>query len=264
MKSKKKRHHSTHPTKRWRWSNAPLQPARSWLDGRVFQSPAGYALTAPGSMRLWSPLPPNMPASRLSADEIAQRLTTNYPVPGAAVHNELSFPPELLHGTPRPAAVLIPLLRKRNSWHVLFIRRTTKMAEHSGQVAFPGGRADPGDADATATALREAHEEIGLNPGDVRILGGLQDFLTITNYRVTPMVGLIPWPYRLRPAGDEVSRIFSIPLSWLADPGNREERQRNLPVPGLTATVIHFKSYDNEVLWGASASIMVALLKILD
>lgn len=138
------------------------------------------------------------------------------------------------------------------------------MTEHSGQVAFPGGRADPGDVDAVATALREAHEEIGLDPRDVRILGKLQDFLTITNYRVTPLVGVIPWPYQLRPAQDEVSRIFTIPLPWLADPSNREERLRSLPIPGHSITVIHFKAYDNEILWGASASMLVALLDILN
>ena len=90
------------------------------------------------------------------------------------------------------------------------------MPEHSGQVAFPGGRADPEDTDPEQTALREAYEEIGLRPSDVHLLGRLQDYLTITNYQVTPVVGVIPWPYDLHPAEEEVSRVFAIPLDWLA------------------------------------------------
>ena len=90
--------------------------------------------------------------------------------------------------------MLIPFLRIEQAWHLLFTRRNSALPEHSGQVAFPGGRADPDDPDLETTALREAYEEIGLLPADVRILGRLYDFLTITNYLVTPIVGVIPWP----------------------------------------------------------------------
>jgi 8-oxo-dGTP pyrophosphatase MutT (NUDIX family) len=195
---------------------------------------------------------------RLTEAEIARRLAK---VKGKTFPTH--YPPEYLSGAPRPAAVLIPFLQKDNSWHVLFTRRNDSLPEHSGQVAFPGGRAEPGDASPESTALREAQEEIGLNPGDVRILGQLYDFLTITNYRVTPVVGVIPWPYTFQLEVEEVSRVFTIPLDWLADPVNREEKSRALPPPFPPISVIYFHPYEGEVLWGASATFTVSLLDIL-
>jgi 8-oxo-dGTP pyrophosphatase MutT (NUDIX family) len=176
---------------------------------------------------------------------------------------------------PRPAAVLIPLFQSSNapdsnmSWHVLFTRRTNSVAEHQGQVAFPGGRADPTDTTPEMTALREAHEEIGLNPIRVKILGSMDNLLTITNYLVTPIVGVIPWPFPIQLEETEVSRVFSIPLDWLADPNNHEIRFRT--IPGLyarilkkdTHPVIFFQPYDDELLWGVSAEITVRLINIL-
>jgi 8-oxo-dGTP pyrophosphatase MutT (NUDIX family) len=176
---------------------------------------------------------------------------------------------------PRPAAVLIPLFQLsttpncNQSWHVLLTRRTNSVAEHQGQVAFPGGRADPTDTTPEMTALREAHEEIGLDPVKVRILGKMDNLWTITNYLVTPIVGVIPWPYPIQLEETEVSRVFSIPLDWLADPNNHEIRYRT--IPGLSARilkknkhpVIFFQSYDDELLWGVSAEITMRLINIL-
>jgi len=170
---------------------------------------------------------------------------------------------EMFSGPPRPAAVLIPFVRIEDAWHLLFTRRTDHLPEHSGQVAFPGGRSEPQDATPEQTALREAEEETGIQAGDVRILGRLQEFITITNYRVTPIVGAIPWPYALRLQGEEVSRAFTIPLSWLADEANHEERERQLFNPQMHAKVIYFKVYDGELLWGVSARFTMALLEAL-
>jgi 8-oxo-dGTP pyrophosphatase MutT (NUDIX family) len=200
----------------------------------------------------------------LSAAEIARRLSNAL---GANAKDPfLEFPalPQFLTEAPRPAAVLIPFLHDGTGWQILLTRRHSDLPEHSGQVAYPGGRADPEDTSPEQTALREAYEEIGIRPVDVHILGRLQDYLTITNYRVTPVVGVIPWPYHLHPAEDEVSRIFTIPLDWLAQPENHEERLRTLPPPHLPAQVVYFHSYDNEVLWGASARMTLNLIKALD
>jgi 8-oxo-dGTP pyrophosphatase MutT (NUDIX family) len=195
----------------------------------------------------------------LTEAEIAARLATR-----SGVEVESRFPPSLLSTRLRRAAVTIPLLKHEGRWHLLFIRRTTKSADpHSGQVAFPGGASEPGDIDLQATALREMHEEIGVCSDDVHLLGSLHDFVTITSYQVTPFVGVIPWPYPLKLEQSEVSRAFTIPLEWLADPNNHQERQRVLPPPYDPIAVIYFEPYDGEVLWGASAGFTVTLLNLL-
>jgi len=181
-----------------------------------------------------------------------------------ALPPESPYSPELLNGKLRPAAVLIPLIRQAGEWDVLFIRRTVNEHDlHGGQVAFPGGRCDPSDHNAETAALREAFEETGIKPADVHVLGRLRDILTITNYRVTPVVGMIPWPYELRPQTEEVSRIFTIPLKWLADPTNREVHKQSLLHRSDPVTVIYFAPYNGETLWGASARITLIMLEAL-
>ncbi len=196
--------------------------------------------------------------NQLTEDQISQRLMR-----GLSAPTRSPFPSGFLPSDPRPAAVLIPFLREEDAWHILYTRRTDSLAEHSGQVAFPGGRCDPGDPDAASTALREAREEIGLQPADVRLLGHLPDMVTITNYAVTPVVGVIPWPYEFHLETEEVSRVFTIPLAWLADPANREERARSLPAPYAPIPVIYFHPFSGETLWGVSASLTVSLLKLI-
>ena len=181
----------------------------------------------------------------------------------------------LLPGTPRPAAVLIPLFsateqdKADHIWQVLLTRRTNDVAEHQGQVAFPGGRADPTDISAESTALREAREEVGVDPTQVRILGKMNSLWTISNYMVTPVVGVIPWPFPIQLEKVEVSRVFSIPLVWLADPQHHEVRYRSIPTPYSQILnrefhpVIYFQPYQNELLWGVSAEITLRLINIL-
>jgi 8-oxo-dGTP pyrophosphatase MutT (NUDIX family) len=207
-----------------------------------------------------------MPRSRLdlSAAEISERLARAYQAAELRTDfSESPYPSELLPDAPRPAAVLIPLLRKPDGWHILYTRRNSTLAEHSGQVAFPGGRSEPGDLSPEATALREAYEEIGLAPEDVHILGRLNDFITITNYAVTPVVSHVPWPYEWSIREEEVSRVFTIPLAWLSDPLHHELRQRPLKLPGSYVDVIYFQIYDGELLWGATARFTLTLLNIL-
>lgn len=177
---------------------------------------------------------------------------------------ESRFPQGLIATQLRLAAVMIPFLKIHREWQLLFIRRTSKLQDpHSGQVAFPGGANEPQDVDLQATALREMNEEIGVNPKDVRILGCLSDFVTITSFQVTPFVGLVPWPYPLKLEHNEVSRAFTIPLEWLADPRNHRVQQRALPSPYEPVPVVYFEPYDGEVLWGATAGFTLALLDIL-
>jgi len=157
------------------------------------------------------------------------------------------------------AAVLVPLLQMSGAWHLLYTRRTERVESHKGQVSFPGGACDSGETDAESTALREAREEVGLDPSRVRILGRLTDLVTITSFRVTPVVGLIDWPAVFRLEENEVERVFTIPLDWLADPSNRWE----FPLAGRNGTVITYHPFDGELLWGATARITVSFLNVL-
>jgi 8-oxo-dGTP pyrophosphatase MutT (NUDIX family) len=164
----------------------------------------------------------------------------------------------------RLAAVLIPLVNASGEWHLLFTRRTETLPDHKGQVAFPGGAYEPGDENLITTALREAQEEIGINPADVKILGQMDPLVSVSAYQITPFVGTIPWPYRVTPSPAEVSRVFTIPLLWLAEPGNHEEREFFHPRIAGRQNVIYFKPYDGEVLWGISARLTLDLLKTLE
>lgn len=199
----------------------------------------------------------------LTEHEIQQRLADALTAPDQEPIQEIPTLSEYTNQPLRPAAVLIPMLRWNTTWHVLFTRRNANLPEHSGQVSFPGGRADPGDLSPEETALREAYEEIGLNPRDVKLLGRLRGFITITNYSVTPVVGVIPWPYTLIPAQSEVTRIFTIPLDWLADPANHEQVPHQVPDKNAPVMVTYFKPFDGEVLWGASARITLTMLNAL-
>jgi 8-oxo-dGTP pyrophosphatase MutT (NUDIX family) len=157
------------------------------------------------------------------------------------------------------AAVLIPLVWQENEWHLLFTRRTDTVESHKGQVSFPGGACDEGETTPEQTALREAEEEIGLNPDEIRVLGRLTNLITITYFRVTPVVGVIKWPAVFRVGEHEVARVFTIPLGWLANPSNRWQFER----PDTTRSLIAYHPYDGELLWGATARMTVDFLKVL-
>ncbi len=161
------------------------------------------------------------------------------------------------------AAVLIPLVLWKDEWHLIFTRRTETVEHHKGQVSFPGGGCDMGESTPEQTALREAEEEIGVEQGDVRLLGRLNEVFTITRYRVTPVAGVIPWPYKVRLEPAEVERVFTIPLLWLAQRKNWEERPITPAGGPRSFPVIYYHSYDGEVLWGASAKMTHNFLTVL-
>lgn len=177
------------------------------------------------------------------------------------------FPP--LHDTqthqPEHAAVLIPLVQDQEEWKLLFIKRTLHPEDrHSGQIAFPGGRADQADQTLLTTALREAREEIGIVPGDIKILGQSRPITTVTNYRISPYVGILPWPYKLKLSEEEVQKAFLIPLVWLNDPDHRKHKAwRPESGPAEDFQVIIFEEYEGEVLWGATAQIVVDFLDLI-
>jgi 8-oxo-dGTP pyrophosphatase MutT (NUDIX family) len=202
----------------------------------------------------------NMPLE-LTESYISQRLKDSY-TPGVIASTDGYA--EMFSGEPlNCAAVLVPLAWWQGGWHLVFTRRTEAVEHHKGQVSFPGGGCDPSETTPEQTALREAEEEIGLKAGDVRLLGRLNEYLTITRFRVTPVVGVMPWPYEVQLENAEVERVFTIPLNWLAQPGNWDERPLTPDGQQRSFQVISYHPYDGEVLWGASARITQNFLAVL-
>jgi 8-oxo-dGTP pyrophosphatase MutT (NUDIX family) len=159
-----------------------------------------------------------------------------------------------------PAAVLIPLIAHAAALSVLFTQRTAHLKNHSGQVSFPGGRAEPGDASAEFTALRETEEEIGLAMQRVEVLARLPDYRTRTGFRVTPVIGLVAPPLELAPDPREVAEVFEVPLAFLLDERNRQRRTREFQGQQVGYYVFE---YGERVIWGATAGILVNLNRML-
>jgi 8-oxo-dGTP pyrophosphatase MutT (NUDIX family) len=162
-------------------------------------------------------------------------------------------------GMPR-AAVLIPLYERDGAHHVLLQVRTELVEYHKGQISFPGGVEDEGDADLMMTALRESEEEIGLAREDVDVLGQLDDIVTITDFVVTPFVGVVtrPAPYPFAPSGYEVAELLEVPMPHLLHPDtlNRE------PVPWRDRLVAPPSySFGKHVIWGATGRLMQRFLE---
>ena len=160
----------------------------------------------------------------------------------------------------KPAGVLIPIIERGGACTVLFTRRSPELRYHPGQVSFPGGRMEPGDADILATALREAHEEVGIDPTGVEIAGFLPPLPTVSGYAVTPIIGLVPPDAPIVPDPTEVERVFEVPLDFLVAPGNRRSSWRD--VHGERVSVTEYR-YAGERIWGATASILAMLSRIL-
>lgn len=162
---------------------------------------------------------------------------------------------DLSRGPLIPAAVLVPIVHGHRPG-VLLTKRASHLKDHPGQVAFPGGRIDPGDASVEAAALREAQEEIGLQPGQVELAGRLPDYVTGTNYRISPVLALLPDGLMLSPSEDEVEAIFTLPLSVLLDPAAPERRRAEFR--GRSREFWVWPHPDHYV-WGATAAILVHL-----
>ena len=163
-----------------------------------------------------------------------------------------------------PAAVLVSFLQGRERG-VLLTKRTAHLAKHPGQVSFPGGRIDPGDGSPEAAALREAQEEIGLDPAHVDIAGRLGDYVTGTGYRITPVVALLPKGAELDdlalvPSPDEVAEVFALPLSVLLDPAAPQRRRAHYRGRWREFWVW---PHPDHYVWGATAAILVNLAERL-
>ena len=158
------------------------------------------------------------------------------------------------------AGVMVLVYSKEDVYHMMFNRRSHQVARHKGEIAFPGGGYEEDDSDLLETALRETYEEMGIRSKDITVLGELDDFKTITNYKVSPYVGSFVWPYDFKP-NKEVAEVKEIPLGALFDTKNRrsdirltESKTQSMPV----------YVYEGTVIYGATAMILERFLSILE
>jgi 8-oxo-dGTP pyrophosphatase MutT (NUDIX family) len=167
---------------------------------------------------------------------------------------------KLLPEHPARAAVMVPLVERPAGLQVLLTQRASHLKHHAGQISFPGGRIEPADAGPWEAALREAQEEIGLEPGYVTRAGYLQDHLVISGFRVTPAVAFVRPGFDLRLDRTEVEDVFEVPLEFVLDPRNHLPRDRS--VAGHTI-VTHEIPYEGRHIWGATASMLITFARLL-
>jgi len=185
---------------------------------------------------------PEFPYASQFSDEQRERLRTLFPA------------------NPARAAVLVPLVERPTGLHVLLTQRASHLTHHAGQISFPGGRIEAHDADAWAAALREAREEIGLEPGFVQRAGYLRDHLVISGFRVTPVVGFVRAGFDLRLDRTEVEDAFEVPLEFVLDQRNHLPRARS--VAGVEV-LTHEIPYQGRHIWGATASMLISFGRLL-
>ncbi|MFN4004906.1 MAG: CoA pyrophosphatase [Hylemonella sp.] len=194
---------------------------------------------------------PAIPPERLRPDALRQRFAEP-----PAWQPELRAEPRFTRREPVPAAVLLPLVQRPEPT-LLLTQRTAHLANHSGQIALPGGKVDAGDADAIDAALREAEEEVGLARDFVQVLGTLPLYTTGSAFMITPVVALVQPGFVLRPNADEVADVFEVPLSFLLDPANH--RRHALQAEGLWREWFSMPYRDGGVerfIWGATAGML--------
>ena len=192
--------------------------------------------------------------------EIVSRLATSPPIEELLTSDDLERQQEISKAGGKPAAVLLLVVNHPTDPTVIFTQRTAHLADHAGQISFPGGRCDEGDCDPEDTALREAEEEIGVARDRVEILGRLPEYHTSTGYRVTPVVGWAEPPLTYRPDPHEVADVFEVPLSFLLDSGNH--RYESAFFKGRMRKYWAMP-YGERFIWGATAGMLVTFHRIL-
>lgn len=159
-----------------------------------------------------------------------------------------------------PSAVLVPIVARETGLTVLLTQRTAHLRDHAGQISFPGGRCESTDEDTVMTALREAHEEVGLDPRRIEVLGRLPEYRTGTGFSVTPIVGLVTPPLNLQLDDFEVAEAFEVPFEFLLDPSNR---QRHTMRHGGRVRDYWAMPWEGYFIWGATAGMLVSLHRFL-
>jgi len=158
----------------------------------------------------------------------------------------------------KPAGVLIPVIERESGLTVLLTQRSAELKHHAGQVSFPGGRMEAHDRDIRATALRETHEEVGIAPDRISVIGYLEPMPTVTGYAVTPVIGLVANPVALTLDRTEVELAFEVPLAFLLDKRNARPAERDFL--GRKIAIVEFL-YGQHKIWGATAHMLIELSK---
>lgn len=213
-------------------------------------------MTAPG---LIGALPLRVRIETLLRDTMPGR-DPEFPYAAQFTAEQIDLLRKLFPAEPARAAVLVPLVERPAGLHVLLTQRASHLKHHPGQVSFPGGRIEPADAGPWEAALREAQEEIGLEPNYVTRAGYLQDQLVISGFRVTPAVGFVQPGFNLRLDETEVECAFEVPLEFLLDVRNHLPRDRS--VAGHKV-VTHEIPYEGRQIWGATASMLISFARML-
>jgi len=161
----------------------------------------------------------------------------------------------------KPSAVLIPIVERNNKYSIMLTKRSSQLKSHGGQVSFPGGRCDAGDAHAMATALREAREEINLPEGNAQIIGAMEDYETVTGYSVTPVVGFIDPDFEIIPEQREVADVFEVSLDYILDGKNHTIEK--MMWKGENRHYYVFPHADHKI-WGATAAMLVCFANLVN
>ena len=201
-------------------------------------------------------------------EDFRQRLTQHLhkTLPsGAARCGDFDLNPDLRsqssHGGPLvSAAVLVPLVERADEIYMLLTRRSDDLPSHAGQVSFPGGKAHEDDMDATATALRETHEEVGIQPSLVSVIGFLDRYETRTGFSILPVVGMIDPSFSLKIDDREVAEVFEVPVSFLMNPANHQ--RHSIEYEG-TRRFYYAISYKDYYIWGATAGMLKSMYDTL-
>lgn len=192
-----------------------------------------------------------VPQAALRPEAIRQRFVVP-PVWAPELHAEVRFTDR----SPVYAAVLVPIVMRAQPT-ILLTERTAHLANHSGQIAFPGGKVDAGDADVSATALREAQEEVGLDPGVVQVVGVLPTYVTGSAFIISPVIALVEPDFKLSLNAGEVADAFEVPLAFLMNPANH--RRHSVEWQGVRREWLSMPYLDGETerfIWGATAGML--------
>jgi 8-oxo-dGTP pyrophosphatase MutT (NUDIX family) len=201
-----------------------------------------------------------MHPTSITREDIVRRLASIPPIEELLTADDLEKQIANAKLELRPAAVLLLVVNHASGPTVVFTQRTAHLADHAGQISFPGGRCDAEDCTPERTALREAEEEIGISPARIEILGRLPEYRTVTGFTVTPIVGWTEPPLEFRPDPQEVEAVFEVPLAFLLDANNH--RHESALFKGRMRKYWAVP-YGERFIWGATAGMLVTFHRIV-